>query len=216
MPVPPPFPSSVPTTVYANNNLRNYQMASQNPSSVPTVLPNALPPVANAINNTTPQWLSHYATTGAGGVSQLTAGTGITLTPAGGTGVVSVAVSSPFFRGMIMPYVGTTAPSADWAICDGTTAGVPDLRGQFIIGTSVDYAFGTYGGASSVALTVNMLPDHIHGSAGLSSTSGNSGGGGFSFAQAGNTSGITSPGYTPGTPVPILPPYKSLNYIMKL
>lgn len=163
---------------------------------------------------------SYYALAGSGGsaVSQIVAGSNITLSPSGGTGVVTVGVTpfaSEFVRGMIVPFVGTTAPTG-WAVCDGTTVGVPDLRGLFIVGTSVSYPFGSSGGAASTALTLNMIPDHIHSAAGTGSQGDNPGGAATTYAQAGNSGGITTPGYTPGTPVPTLPPYYSLTYIMKL
>ena len=77
-------------------------MSTQQPSSVPVVVPNALPALSNSINQDTSYWA--LANGGGSGVSQLVAGSGITLDPSGGTGVVTVATvaASPFAQGMIM------------------------------------------------------------------------------------------------------------------
>lgn len=225
MPVPPPFPSSVPTTVYVNNNLRNNQMASQNPSSVPTVLPNALPPLNNAINNSTPQWLPYNGGAGAG-VSQIVAGSGITVTPTSGIGAVTVASSpaSAYTVGMIMMWNSLVSIPTGWTACDGSVVNgytTPNLTNRFVIqagGTGTAYpSVGLTGGNSSVALTLNMIPDHTHNlpasvnsqNAATSSTSGIS-----TCNPSGVSTGIADPGYTPGTPVPTLPPYYSLLYII--
>lgn len=164
-----------------------------------------------------------YGSAGASsGVTSIVAGTGITIAPTTGVGAVTINATAPasgFFRGMIMPYVGTTAPSADWAICDGTTAGVPDLRGLFIIGTSATYAFGSSGGAASQTLTLNMIPDHTHdlnGQINATNAAVNAGSGISTCGPGGTSTGISNAGYVAGTPVPTLPPYYSLTYIMKL
>lgn len=167
---------------------------------------------------------SYYALASAvgGGVTQIVAGTNVTLSPLGGTGAVTVnATATPtgFFTGMIIPWVGISPAPAGWAICDGTTPGVPNLQDRFIIGASATYPFGSSGGAASTLLTLNMLPDHIHSGTGQLATVGTSGtnsGGGFSFTNGSTqTQGITD-GWVGGTPVPTLSPYYALTYIMKL
>jgi len=159
----------------------------------------------------------------ADGVTQIVAGNAsIVVDPSGGTGIVTLTVPPPIFpptfaTGMIMMYSTLAAPPVaptGWAICDGT-GGTPDLRDRFIIGAGLSWAVTQTGGAASTALTLNMIPDHTHGAAALSATSGSAGGGGFSFAAAGNTTGISNPGYTPGTPVPTVPPFYALFYIIK-
>jgi microcystin-dependent protein len=122
---------------------------------------------------------------------------------------------SPFVTGMIIMFNGITAPTG-WAYCDGTQ-GTPNLLDKFVICSSGTHPLGSTGGSVSATLALANLPDHIHGGVVLSATSGSAGGGGFSFAAAGNTTGITSPGWTPTpTPVSIVPPYYALAYIMKL
>jgi microcystin-dependent protein len=121
---------------------------------------------------------------------------------------------SPFVQGMVIMFNGAIAP-AGWQYCDGTN-GTPDLRDRFVICSTATYPLGSTGGSANATLGLTNLPDHIHGAAALSATSGSSSGGGFSFGQAGNTSGITSPGWTAPQPFSIVPPYYALAYIMKL
>ena len=63
--------------------------------------------------------------------------------------------------GAIIMWSGTSVP-AGWALCNGA-AGAPDLRGRFIVGSGGVYNTGDTGGANSVALTVNEMPNHDHG-----------------------------------------------------
>jgi len=170
-------------------------------------------PCSTNANTTT----SYYALAGAGAgsVSQIVAGTGVSVSPAGGTGVVTISAPAEFVSGMIVAFNSAVAPTG-WNVCDGTN-GTPDLRDKFVLCSSGTNPIGTTGGALNATLALANLPDHIHGGVVLSTTSGNSGGGGFSFAGAGNTTGITSPGWTPTpTPFSIIPPYYALTYIMKL
>lgn len=46
-------------------------------------------------------------------------------------------------------------------ICDGTN-GTPDLRDRFVMGAGSQFAFGTSGGAASVALSAAQLAPHTH------------------------------------------------------
>lgn len=218
MPVPPPLPSSVPTTVYINN-IRNNQMASQNPSTVPTVIPNALPPLNNSINNSTPQWLPYNGGAGTG-VSQIVAGSGISITPTSGVGAVTVATvaASPFVQGMVMLWDKVVSIPTGWAAANGQVANgytTPNLANVFVVGTGATYpTVGLGGGAASVSLSINMIPDHTHGGVGLATESAPNNPPAFSYAStSGNTTGISNPGYTGGVPVPTLPPYYSMQYI---
>jgi hypothetical protein len=221
MPVPPPFPSSVPTTVYVNNNLRNIQMASQNPSSVPSVIPNALPPLNNAINNSTPQWLPYNGGAGTG-VSQIVAGSGISITPTSGVGAVTVATvaASPFSQGMVMLWDKVVSIPTGWVAANGQVANgytTPNLANVFVVGTGATYpTCGLGGGAASVALTLNMIPDHTHGLNGIINAQNCSPATNTDVSTCfpgGTSTGISNAGYTPGTPVPTLPPYYSMQYI---
>ena len=178
-----------------------------------------IPPMLTA----RPQNNALYASSGStAGVTQVVAGdASITVSPAGGTGVVTLTVPAgpaTFATGMIMMYSTLAAPPVaptGWAICDGT-GGTPDLRDRFIVGAGLSYAVTQTGGAASTVIALNMIPDHTHGSGELSATSGNAGGGGFSFAAAGTTTGINSAGYGGGgDPLPTLPPYYALFYIIK-
>jgi microcystin-dependent protein len=221
MPAPPPLPSTVPKTVYVNNNLYNYQMASQNPSSVPTVLPNALPPLNNAINNSTPQWLPYNGGAGTG-VSAIVAGSGISITPPSGVGSVTVATvaASPYTVGMIMMWNSLVGIPTGWAPCDGSIVNgytTPNLTNRFVVqagGSGTAYpTIGLTGGNGSTVLTLNMIPDHTH-SGVIQDTASGTATAGQSFAALGNTGGISNGGYTPGTPVPTIPPYYSLLHII--
>jgi microcystin-dependent protein len=200
-------------------------MASQNPSSVPTVLPNALPPINNAINNTTPQWLPYNGGAGTG-VSAIVAGSGISITPTSGVGSVTVATvaASPYTVGMIMLWNSLVGIPTGWAPCDGAIVNgytTPNLTNRFVVqtgGAGTNYpTIGLSGGADAVTLRINMIPDHTHTTlasvnsqnAALATNSG------FSTCNpSGPTSGIANPGYTPGEQVPTRPPYYSLLYII--
>lgn len=96
------------------------------------------------------------------------------------------------FTGMIIPFFGTfggegnrfpiplggDAPDMHWCLCDGTTTNglpVPDLRGRMILGASDSVPVGSTGGSEthshsisgtvgSTTLTVEQIPNHVHGS----------------------------------------------------
>jgi hypothetical protein len=160
-----------------------------------------------------------------GGVLQVVAGTNVTVqsVPVSPNGLGVCTVNAlPFFPGMIMMYnaLPPTVLPLNWFLCDGGTYNgfiVPDLRDKFIVCTGpINSTIGLTGGAASTTLTLNMIPDHTHNTlasvnsqnAALATNSG------FSTCNpSGPTSGIANPGYTPGTPVPTLPPYFSLAYI---
>jgi hypothetical protein len=83
------------------------------------------------------------------------------------TAVATTAfVQSVFPRGMIMMWNSTAATiPTGFQLCNGTN-GTPDLRGQFIVGSTGDttgaYFTGNSGGVTGVALSVNNLPTHTH------------------------------------------------------
>jgi hypothetical protein len=75
-------------------------------------------------------------------------------------------VQSVLPRGMIMMWNSTAATiPTGWQLCNGTN-GTPDLRGQFIVGSTGDatgaYFTGNSGGVTGVALSINNLPTHTH------------------------------------------------------
>jgi len=75
-------------------------------------------------------------------------------------------VQSVLPRGMIMMWNSTAATiPTGWQLCNGTN-GTPDLRGQFIVGSTGDatgaYFTGNTGGATGVALSTSNLPTHTH------------------------------------------------------
>jgi hypothetical protein len=159
-------------------------------------------------------------------VSQIVAGNAsITVSPAGGTGVVTLTVPPPIFPpsefapGMVMMYSTLAAPPVaptGWLICNGQP-GTPDLRDRFIIGAGLSWSVTQTGGAASVALTLDMLPDHIHDTNGSvnSQNAATTTGSGFSTCNpTGVTTGIKG-GWTGGIAVPTVPPFYALFYIIK-
>ena len=162
---------------------------------------------------------SYFAAAGAGasGVSQIVAGTGISVSPAGGTGVVTIS-SPTITTGMILMFNGVSAPTG-WAICDGTN-GTPDLRDKFVLCSSGTNPTGNTGGSATASLVIQNIPDHIHsGVPQQGSGVATSSGGGYAVSGIpGGTAGILASGYVSpgGSPFSIMPPYYALAYIMKL
>lgn len=77
--------------------------------------------------------------------------------------VVSGGAGVP--AGVVCMWSGTQADIPDgWALCDGQD-GRPDLRGRFIVGAGGDYAAGATGGAATVTLSLDQMPEHSHGGA---------------------------------------------------
>ena len=111
--------------------------------------------------------------------------------------------------------IGTTYGSGNGS----TTFNLPNLSGRFALGVSSGHARGTNGGAETVTLTVDQIPSHNHtGSFDYVSGSdyatgnyvGKSGYKGKNYTQTvsiGNTGG--------GQAHNNMPPYLSLNYIIK-
>jgi hypothetical protein len=63
--------------------------------------------------------------------------------------------------GCILPYAGSAAVPANWAICDGTR-GTPDLVGRFVKGASANEPPGTVGGSRTRTLGAEHLARHNH------------------------------------------------------
>jgi hypothetical protein len=128
--------------------------------------------------------------------------------------------TTPFVQGMIMLYDKTNSYPTGWFLCDGAVHNgytTPTLRDVFVmsVGTA-NPTVGLGGGAASVALTLNMIPDHTHNTNGSANaqnaaTATNSG---FSTCNPyGASTGISNAGYVPGTPVPTIPPFVTYAYI---
>lgn len=71
---------------------------------------------------------------------------------------VSRSTYAPLFA-----VIGTAYGSGDGS----TTFNLPNLQGKFALGKSSSYALGSSGGASTVKLTTNQIPAHTHGSKSL-------------------------------------------------
>lgn len=118
--------------------------------------------------------------------------------------------------GLISMWSGLVPPDG-WAICDGTN-GTPDLRGRFVVGQAEDPQFiliGQTGGAKTVTLTLNQIPEHTH-SYQAPLVDGDHPGGSNGYdrpnAKTAGTTGTAGAGH----PHENLPPYYVLAYIMKL
>lgn len=180
-----------------------------------------IPPMLTA----RPQNNALFASSGStAGVTQVVAGdASITVSPAGGTGIVTLTVPPPilpptsFAPGMIIMYSTLAAPPVaptGWLICDGS-GGTPDLRDRFIVGAGLSYAVTQTGGAASTLLTLNMLPDHIHNAGAPGSQGDNPGSASTTYSQGDSPSSGIKGGWVGGTPVPTVPPYYALFYIIK-
>lgn len=128
--------------------------------------------------------------------------------------------SIQFPKGMIMLYQGSTAPEG-WALCDGSN-GTPDLRGKFVLGfnsSSDNVLYRTIGGSGGSETTTvkitsaDQLAPHTHfynsgfGGCGCKSDSG--------IGNDRRESESTGKS-VPITGIPIMPPFYTLAYIMKL
>lgn len=144
----------------------------------------------------------------------------------------------------IVLYNGNTAPDG-WALCDGNN-GTPDLRGVFVLGAGTNKFGTSYAisdeiaGNEKVTLTLDQLPSHTHtlkdycyiehtqddmnqgGNWGSDYISDRLKGSGKTDSDNSYLQYYTHP--TEATPaesatqkaIDIMPPYKVLNYIMKL
>ena len=102
-----------------------------------------------------------------------------------------------------------------------TTFNLPDLRGRFPYGASVDADVGNTGGAETHTLTVDEMPSHAHILGGvrqdgagadrnrLTGTTGTA-----STVAAGDTYGVRHAGG--GQPHNNMPPYIEINYIIRV
>ncbi len=133
------------------------------------------------------------------------------------------------------------APPAGWAICDGfavnrttysqlytvlgdsfgsgdgsTTFNLPDFRGRNPVGykqSDADFGGRGYtGGAKTHTLSVGELPPHYHSAY---SYVGSGGTHNWGISSGGNNAAAIASGYTgSGTPVAILDPYLTVNFII--
>lgn len=119
--------------------------------------------------------------------------------------------------------IGTT-----WGVGDGsTTFNLPDLTHRAPIGadTTPGYELGDSGGADTLALTVDMLPSHTHAvtdpghTHSAAETGGDAVGPGTDGAVGGSTgsatTGISIGNTGMGDPVPLVPPYAAVVYLIK-
>jgi hypothetical protein len=88
------------------------------------------------------------------------------ITQPAGTNDTTIAttafVQTVMPRGAIVMWSGDliTIPNS-WALCNGQN-GTPDLREKFIVAAGGSYAIGAQGGANSVVLSMNQMPNHNH------------------------------------------------------
>lgn len=111
---------------------------------------------------------------------------------------------------MLWPYNLATSPvPVGWALCDGSN-GTPDLRGKFPFGADGSHAALTTGGAASVTLTTDNLPDITGGGyvGPLGATAG-----GIEDGQDQPNRTVVEGG---GQAVATMPPYFALHFIVKL
>jgi microcystin-dependent protein len=74
---------------------------------------------------------------------------------------LALIVSVP--SGIIVAWHGAlNAIPAGWHLCDGSAAGIPDLRAKFIYGSNGADVIGATGGAQAVTLTIDQIPSHTH------------------------------------------------------
>lgn len=132
--------------------------------------------------------------------------------------------------GAVILWYGKASEVPDgWALCDGTTVNgiqTPDLRGRFVVGTGSNgessYNLGDQGGAETVTLTWNQMPKHTHTYtlydtdsrhiADFLCSSDHGFWGGKNSSQTGSAGGS---GDSAGAHEN-LPPYQTLNYIMRV
>lgn len=164
--------------------------------------------------------------------------------PRGPKGDPGEAITVVTPAGVIAAFAGATAPTG-WLLCDGKEYDrrtypelarvfgngfrfrVPDLRGRFVLGASSTHPAGEQGGEEKHTMTTAEMPRHQHQIGGESTRWG--GGAGIyqtDFSGGGRWTGISSfgAGYldravaqvTGGSqPFNIMPPYVSMNFIIK-
>ncbi len=169
--------------------------------------------------------------------TNVTIGGTVSATTVSGNGTIPI--------GGIIMWSGATVPTG-WALCNGQTVNgspTPNLQNRFIVGSGSTYANGATGGLSSVTLNANQIPAHTHGykdaywvEVDISSSTTTTGNGGLSIGRdwdpnvnvwgaSGGDMGnncfhwramTTYNNTTTGSPIPILPPYYALAYIMRV
>lgn len=164
--------------------------------------------------------------------------------PRGPKGDPGEAITVVTPAGVIAAFAGSTAPTG-WLLCDGKEYDrrtypelakvfgngfrfrVPDLRGRFVLGASSSHPAGEQGGEEKHVMTTAEMPRHQHQIGGESTQWG--GGAGIyqtDFAGGGRWPGISSfgAGYLDravakvegqSQPFNIMPPYLSMNFIIK-
>lgn len=164
--------------------------------------------------------------------------------PRGPKGDPGEAITVVTPAGVIAAFAGSSAPTG-WLLCDGKEYDrrtypelarvfgngfrfrVPDLRGRFVLGASSTHPAGEQGGEEKHTMTTAEMPRHQHQIGGESTQWG--GGAGIyqtDFSGGGRWPGISSfgSGYldravaqvTGGSqPFNIMPPYLSMNFIIK-
>ncbi|UCE61395.1 MAG: hypothetical protein JSU63_06530 [Phycisphaerales bacterium] len=95
------------------------------------------------------------------------------------TGRAGLSVMVP--KGSTIMWSGTIDDNGDplvngvadpnWNICDGSD-GTLDLRDRFIVGAGAGYNTGETGGAASVTLSIDQIPNHSHSFSGQTSSDG--------------------------------------------
>jgi microcystin-dependent protein len=88
-------------------------------------------------------------------------------------------INNPIPSGLIALWSGSVVP-AGWALCDGS-AGTPDLRGRFVIGTSDSYTLGSTGGSATTS--AGGVHSHTSSSAGSHNHGGVTGGTALTYSQ---------------------------------
>lgn len=164
--------------------------------------------------------------------------------PRGPKGDPGEAITVVTPAGVIAAFAGSTAPTG-WLLCDGKEYDrrtypelarvfgngfrfrVPDLRGRFVLGASSAHPAGEQGGEEKHTMTTAEMPRHQHQIGGESTQWG--GGAGIyqtDFSGGGRWPGISSfgAGYLDravaqvegqSQPFNIMPPYLSMNFIIK-
>lgn len=121
--------------------------------------------------------------------------------------------------GTIIMWYGEEIPDG-WQVCDGTN-GTPDLLDRFPVGSGSEFIFQSSGGSKEVTLTESNIPEHSHKLGKQTFKWGDNAndrpfpteGGGVGNNDYWTTS---SYGYNNPTPVPTLPPYTAIKFIMRI
>jgi microcystin-dependent protein len=93
--------------------------------------------------------------------------------------------------GAIIMFGGTTIPYG-WHICDGNN-GTPDLRDRFVIGAGDTYTLASTGGNTTVTLSSNQMPAHLHNINSITATTNPAG---AHTHTATSVSTVTDPGHS--------------------